>query len=139
VTLIFRLTGQCLSGKNHMQIGRNGKHYPLPRWAAWRDEQVIAMRHSASRQVVSGHRLPLTGYLKATVSLTHADKHKRDVPGLLDALCHVLERAGVVTDDSQIVQWDVSTNLPPCKELAGVNIKLETRTESDKPPVGNEP
>lgn len=129
MVLTFHLTGQTLSGKNHMQIARNGTHYPLPRWAAWRDEHVLAVRHSASRQVPVGSGskpFPLTGLLKATVSLTHADKRKRDVPGMLDALCHVLERAGVVKDDSLIVQWDVSTNLPPCKALAGCTIKLET-------------
>lgn len=100
-----------------MQITRSGKHYPLPRWAAWRDAMLWQIHRPKE---------PLTGWLKAYVVFTHADKRRRDVPGLLDALCHVLERAGVVRDDSQIIQWDVQTNLPPCKALAGCNITLET-------------
>lgn len=113
----FNLKGQCLSGKNHMQVARNGKHYPLKRWAAWRDDMLWQIRRPKE---------PMIGWLKVRVVFTHANNLRRDVPGLLDALCHVLEHAGVVNDDSQIIQWDVQTNLPPCKALAGCAITLET-------------
>jgi Holliday junction resolvase RusA-like endonuclease len=115
--LTYVLKGQCLSGKNHMQITRTGRHYPLPRWAVWRDAMLTQIHPPTT---------PLTELLKISVVFTHADRRRRDVPGMLDALCHVLERAGVVKDDSQIIQWEVQTNLPPCKALAGVTIRLET-------------
>ena len=120
--LVFELKGQCLSGKNHKQITRTGHCYPTKRWAAWRDEMVMAIKQQDRRQPVT----LLRDLFKATVVFTHADKRRRDVPGMLDALCHVLERAGIVKDDSQIVAWDVQTNLPPCRELAGVTLRLET-------------
>jgi hypothetical protein len=33
------------------------------------------------------------------------DKRKRDMPGMADAICHCLERAGIVADDSLLVSW----------------------------------
>lgn len=115
--LTFNLKGQCLSGKNHKQITRSGHCYPLPRWAKWRDEMILQIRRPPK---------PITELLKATLVFTHADKRRRDIPGMMDALWHVLERAGVIADDSQIVAGEWQTNLPPCKDLAGVTIKLET-------------
>ena len=117
--LTFNLKGQCLSGKNQMQVDpRTGRHYPTKRFAAWRDEQVMKCKRPSYQ--------PIGDLLSAKVVFTHADKRRRDVPGMLDALCHVLERAGVVKDDSLIVNWDVQTNLPPSKAMAGVQIRLET-------------
>ena len=34
-----------------------------------------------------------------------SDRRRRDVPGLADALCHILERAAIVVDDSLLVNW----------------------------------
>lgn len=124
MTLTFILKGQVMSGKNHMQITRTGRHYPTKRWAAWRDLQVQLVLYTYDAHKLT--RPLITTPCSAKIVFTHADKRRRDVPGMLDALCHVLERAGVVKDDSLIVNWDVQTNLPPCRELAGVTIKLET-------------
>ena len=71
-------------------------------------------------------RLPFAIPCKATVIFIHADRRRRDVAGMIDALCHVLERAGVVNDDSLIVDWDIHTTPEPNKAKAGVEIRLET-------------
>lgn len=103
--LTFTLTGQCMSGKNGMQVTRTGKHYPKPAWAKWRDEMVRQISYNARQ----GHRF-IDCPMKVHVVFRHGDRRRRDVAGMIDALCHILERAGVVKDDSLIVDWDVSTS-----------------------------
>ena len=128
--LEFHLNGQVCSGKNNMRVGRNGRHYPTKRWAAWRDIQLMAIKLSVHRlgKFEQGHQRlpPITTPCSAKVVFTHADKRRRDVPGMLDALCHVLERAGVVKDDSLIVDWDIHTVPESNKAKAGVEIRVET-------------
>ena len=123
--LLFTLTGQVLSGKNHMQIGRDGRHYPLPRWAKWRDEMV---RQVIPFTIIKGKRFSycIEQPCKAHVVFRHGDRRRRDVAGMLDALCHVLERAGVVKDDSLIVDWDVATSAV-IHDKPSVWIRLETQ------------
>ena len=127
MTLTFTLHGQVLSGKNHMQIGRDGRHYPTKRWAAWRDEAVSSIQIDFRMQgnwdgITNAVAIPC----KATIIFTHADRRRRDVAGLIDALSHVLERAGVIKDDSLLVDWDIHTVPEPNKAKAGVEIRIET-------------
>jgi Holliday junction resolvase RusA-like endonuclease len=105
MTLTWTLQGQCKSGKNNMQTTKAGHHYPLPAFATWRDDMVIQTRGAAVR--LGGK--PIAVPCKLSVVFRHSDKRRRDVSGLLDALFHVLERAGVVKDDSLIQDVDVAT------------------------------
>ena len=125
MTLTFTLTGQCMSGKNGVQTTRTGQHYPKPKWKAWRDEMVQQIR--ASSRPIHGWTVhtSLTVPCKAHVVFRHGDRRRRDVAGMLDALCHVLERAGVVKDDSLIVDWEVITSAVVHKHPS-VWLKLET-------------
>ena len=139
MTLTFTLKGQCRSGKNNMGVPRNGRHYPLPEWAAWRDEMVLAVKQQIPCVQTRSFKVMgipyINDYCKATIVFTHADKRRRDIPGMLDALCHVLERAGVVKDDSLIVDWDVHTVPEPNKAKAGVEIRLETLQRAWRRPI----
>src|SRR2546428_9640902 len=99
--LVFRLLGQALSGKNHLQTTRYGRRYPTKAFAAWRDDMVIQLRQQ-HREARAQGVLPLRGPVALTAVFHHGDHRVRDLPGLLDALCHVLERATVVADDGQI-------------------------------------
>lgn len=75
-----------------MGITRTGKHYPKPEWAIWRDDVV--------RQILNQwNGKPIDKPCKIVVIVTNGDKRRRDVPGMLDALWHCLEKARVVTDD----------------------------------------
>jgi Holliday junction resolvase RusA-like endonuclease len=53
----------------------------------------------------------LRGPVKLYVLYTPGDRRRRDVPGMLDAILHLLEKAEVVEDDAQIV--DVSWHTEP--------------------------
>ncbi len=92
------ISGQLKSGKNHMQIGRNGRHYPLPAWAIWRDGIVLRLRTQRRGMFFDSPCF-------VNVKYWRSDNRRRDVPGMMDAICHCLERAGIVKDDSLLTNW----------------------------------
>jgi len=91
----FTIVGQMKSGKNGMQVTRMGHHFPKPEWAAWRNQAVLQIKS----QLPMGFKT-ITEPISVVVNYTKSDKRRRDVPGMADALYHVLERAGVLADDS---------------------------------------
>lgn len=95
----FSLPGQLKSGKNNMMLDpRTGRHYPNKAFAIWRDEMV-------GRIVEAVGIKKLSEPCSIVVKYTPGDLRRRDVPGMMDALCHVLEKAGTVTDDSILIHW----------------------------------
>jgi len=100
----FVLAGQLPSGKNAVKTTRTGLRYPSKRFQRWRDEQVEAV--GLRRWELTGDRPAFTAVhpVRCEIRYTPGDRRRRDVPGMLDALWHVLERALVVEDDAQITE-----------------------------------
>lgn len=100
----FVIEGQIKSGKNNMGITRAGKRYPRAPWAAWRDGVLAQIFQQFAGQRV-GHDPAKT--MGINVLYWPGDLIRRDVPGMLDALFHCFERAGVVRDDTlfKYVAW----------------------------------
>lgn len=123
--LSLTFAGQVRGGKNNTLITRTGHRYPNPTFAKWRDLMVAAVQAQAGRKLPV-FRKPLA--LEATILYTPEDRRRRDVPALLDAILHVLERAKVVEDDAQVkdVRW---TQRPVDKVTAGVTLTLRPRQE----------
>ena len=121
--LTFTLPGQVKAGKNHVQVGRGGHRYPLPAWAAWRNEMVIRIRAVMSMYKI---KYPITVPCKCTLVYTMANRHKRDLPGLRDSLYHCFEKAGLIADDSLFVAEAGDVRVLVSKEHAGVWIQIET-------------
>lgn len=119
--LSFTLLGKMQSGKNRILITRTGHRYPPARFKTWRDEKVAEL----TRQY-RGPCIPKSVALALTVAYTPGDKIRRDVPGILDALCHILERAQIVEDDAQItaVDWQ---QLDLDRERPRVELSLRAR------------
>lgn|SRR5574343_26324 len=92
------LNGQMQSGKNRVMITRKGQRYPPARFKSWREDML---------NQIGPIEAPLSGPVALTVSYVPGDNIRRDVPGILDAICHLLERSGLVMDDAQIkaVSW----------------------------------
>lgn len=96
------LNVQCKSGKNGVKTTRSGVRYPTPAFKTWRQfclEAVEQQGHSGAK---------LDGELNCVINYTPGDLIRRDVPGMMDAIFHVLERAEVVLDDAKIsneVKW----------------------------------
>ncbi len=100
------LPGQCPSGKNSIQTTRTGHRYPKKRFVDWRDAAVLTAVRAIPKGTV-GPMFRKPAMLAITVHYVPGDGRRRDVPGMLDAIFHVLERAGAVEDDAQIqyVGW----------------------------------
>jgi Holliday junction resolvase RusA-like endonuclease len=109
--LVLVLDGQMQSGKNRVLITRTGHRYPPKRFAEWRDRVVAEIQRQNTGQFF------FQSPARAMVIYVPGDKRKRDVPGIVDALFHCLERAGVVKDDALLedisfVTLDVDRKAP---------------------------
>lgn len=100
--MTLRLTDQLPGGKNRIRNTRTGHRYPDQRFAAWRREALFELKP----QLRGVPGLPYCGPVKLTVWYRPQDHRRRDLPGMLDALLHLLEQAAVVVDDSQVVLLD---------------------------------
>ena len=99
--LQLEIKGQQQSGKNRILITRTGHRYPPKRFVEWRDAVIAQIR-----QQTKG-RFYFQSPSKIGVMYVPGDKRRRDVPGMMDSLFHVLERAGVVADDALLenAEW----------------------------------
>lgn len=111
--LIF--TGQIRGGKNNMVVTRTGHRFPKPEWAKWRDLEVMNIR----RQLPAGFKMI---EIPTNISLSYVagDKRRRDMPAIIDAIFHVLEKAGVVKDDTLL--WVSESTRDYSKESPGAEI-----------------
>lgn len=80
--------------KNNLIVTRTGLRFPRPEWARWRDAAVKEVRTQA------GDSTPISEPTDIELHYYAGDKRRRDMPAVVDAVFHVLEKAGVVADDS---------------------------------------
>lgn len=111
------IRGKTPSGKNAVQITRTGRRYPNERFSKWKAD--------AMRQIDRKWLAPVfpDGPLTVNISYTPGDLIRRDAPGIVDALFHVLEAAQVVADDAQFKNVVFKT-MPLNREAPGVEIYI---------------
>ena len=102
-----------------MGVTRAGRHFPRATFRRWRDGAVAQV----SAQVARHDGLPICAPCHAMIAYHPGDRRRRDVPAILDALWHVLERAGVVADDALLTRVTFETR-PVCKARPRVSIAL---------------
>lgn len=97
----FTFIGQVKSGKNNMLINpRTGSHYPNASFAKWSSEQILRIRQQKGHPgIMFTKETPVLSFL---VDYWPGDLRRRDLPGVMDALWHVLEKAQIVEDDTQL-------------------------------------
>jgi Holliday junction resolvase RusA-like endonuclease len=95
VFLRIVIEGQIRGGKNNMIVTRSGLHFPKPAWSKWRDEAVSQVKS----QLRIGFK-PFCAPVDVRLAYTAGDKRRRDMPAIVDSIFHVLEKSGVVTDDT---------------------------------------
>ena len=95
--LVLRLKGQVRGGKNNMGRTKTGKSYPKKLFADWRAEAIRQIR----AQLPSGWT-PIAVPCNVRLDYVAEDRRRRDMPAVLDAIFHCMERAGVVKDDTLI-------------------------------------
>jgi len=97
-SLTFTLRGKMKSGKNEVMTTSRGMRYPKAQFKVWRSDMLEQIGYIAR---------PFVGPVALVVDYVPQDKIRRDAPGILDAICHLLEKAGIVTDDAQVktIHW----------------------------------
>jgi len=94
--MTFTLKCNLPSGKNAVKNTRTGHRYPNKRFVDWRTDAMQQITQQCGRPD------PIAHPIKLIVDYTPGDKRVRDVAGMLDALGHLLERAGVIAHDGLI-------------------------------------
>lgn len=119
---VLRLTlaGQVRGGKNNIRITKTGHRYPNAKWAVWRDEAVDQIK----RQLPADFK-PFTGPCSVQFHYYAKDRIRRDAPAIIDAVWHVLEKAGVVTDDTHL--WPTVSSRDYDKQNPRVELIIETK------------
>lgn len=131
------LAGQHPSGKNQIQMRpMRGwiQKYPKASFEAWRGTGYAQL--DRQRGTWETLRTPA----KVTVLYTPGDLLRRDVPGMIDALCHLLEFCPIhrkvkkkdhlrcslpfVADDVLLAHWDWTT-MPLDRENPRIEMRVE--------------
>lgn len=135
----FTLEGQMPSGKGQIKTAViNGRmmKYPNPRFKAWRKEALRQLGNQRGRWQTLRERA--TVY----VHYTPGDLITRDVPGIMDALCHLLEHCPVcrkknkacgipiVQNDSLLKNW-VWAEMPIDRKRPRIVVQIQLYTPED--------
>lgn len=136
--LKFTLDGQMPSGKNQIQTAMvRGRliRFPNARFKAWREgayQRLLTDR---------GDWTTLRQPALVTIKYYPGDLRTRDVPGMMDALCHLLEwcptcgkdqrpdcKRHVVEDDKLLVHWHWTT-MPLDRKAPRIEVEINTQPE----------
>ena len=112
--------GQVRGGKNNMKMTRTGKHYPDPKFVEWRNRMFEQIKEQLPTVVTIKDKSH-----KWYFEYIPEDNRRRDIPAILDAVFHVLERSFIVSDDS-IIKNMKFTELPIDKVNSGILIQAYT-------------
>lgn len=109
--------GQIKGGKNNICITRTGHRFPNTKWAKWRDKMVASVKAQLPPEFK-------TIDFPTNIRLTYwaEDKRRRDMPAIVDAIFHVLEKAGVATDDTLL--WVAQSSRHYDKENPGALVEF---------------
>ena len=101
------LKEQIPSGKNQMRVTRDGHHYAEARFRSWREIAAYEVMVQKMRLSEQTRAALLVQDIVAQISYRAWDKTTRDLPGMQDALWHLLVHCGLLKDDGQIkgVTW----------------------------------
>lgn len=100
--MTFSIVGQIPSGKNAVIVTRSGMRFPSKRFKAWRDEVLPQLTIQRGECTL----FPLQTPISLECEYTPGDRRTRDVSGMLDALFHVIVKAGLLVDDGLV--WAVT-------------------------------
>lgn len=128
--LRLMIRGQIPSGKNAIVVTRTGMRFPKKRFKDWR-------KH-ALRELGPPPEVPYDGPVRMEVIYVRGDEIRRDMPGMLDAICHVLEKGGFLADDKHIreLEWVVGeADMPDIFDIPAVYIRLTPLGRPLPPPA----
>lgn len=120
----FNLAGQIPSGKNAIVITRTGLRIPGKVFSKWKKEKLPFLKIQRARE---GIKEAIAKPVDVMIKYIAGDRRRRDVPGMVDAIWHLFEKAEIITDDkflggtpSKVIWISKEIN----KEKAGVDILI---------------
>lgn len=119
MSIKFVLKGQPPSGKNAVVVTRSGMRFPAKRFKIWREDAFKQLDAQ-----VPNLKIPEDWCVLVRVIYTPGDRRRRDVPGMVDALWHLIEKYGLVDDDARLTNL-IWTTCQVNKENAGVDVSIE--------------
>lgn len=96
---VLQISGQCPSGKNAVIVTRAGHRFPSARFVEWRQAAMNELFPQLKQLEV---KLPITNPVDIEIEYTPKDRIRRDAPGIIDALWHLIEKVGVISDDTYL-------------------------------------
>ena len=117
ILIAVTIHGQIRGGKNNMIVTKKGKHIPKKTWAIWRDDAV--------NQVIGQlppNWEPISTPKNIRLDYVAGDRMRRDFPAILDAIFHVLEKAGFCVDDTLL--WPTQSTRAYDKENPRATISV---------------
>lgn len=123
--LSFTLFGQLPGGKNAIKTTRTGHRYPNERFKAWRAEAIGQLM----RQLPANLKT-IAEPVRMACEYTPGDLRTRDVPGMEDAIMHLLMAARVIQDDGLIYETSWSRS-PLDRKQPLVRVTLITLTSRE--------
>jgi len=100
--VVYDIVGQVAAGKNNIQTTKSGRRYPnksFERWAKSAYRQIQLQQRQRPRYA-------LTINLHIAIDYWPGDRRTRDIPAIVDAVFHVLEKMEVVENDRQFKSCD---------------------------------
>ncbi len=123
----FTFDGQLPSGKNSIIITRTGKRFPSKRFSDWKKLAIPKLK--LEMQDYGLDNFPILKPCSVFIDYIPSDRRRRDVPGVIDAIWHVLEKCGIVSDDvllggpDQVVTFQ---NMGLIKNVSGATVEIKT-------------
>jgi Holliday junction resolvase RusA-like endonuclease len=121
------LRGQVRGGKNNMGVTKTGIHYPQKPWKLWRDAMLAQLQEQRIGPTICEP-------CAAEINYYAGDRKRRDLPAILDAIWHVLERGGVVKDDSLIKSVNLKGGYDKTHPRAVIRLTVMDASEQDQTP-----
>jgi len=131
---MLEISGQCPSGKNAVIVTRAGHRFPSARFVTWREAAMKEVLPQISG--MEDIKLPISFPVTVEIWYTAKDRIRRDMPGIQDALWHLLEKCNVVSDDTFLGGWgedSIFHNKGVDKNNAGVKITIRGSYASAMP------
>ena len=102
--------------------------FPAKRFKLWREDALEQLHGQVMGYAMNGAILPIQSTISLECEYTPGDRRTRDVPGMLDALLHLIVKAGLLTDDGLV--WGVTwTRMEMDRERPGLKFLISPRKE----------
>lgn len=125
-SIYLDIHGQCCSGKNSVIVTHTGKRFPNARFKKWREVNSTLLLEQLKLNYPDFKMITVP--ISVSLEYTPGDLRRRDVPGMVDAIWHLLEYTKIIKDDAllgksypQTVRW---LPKPIDRENPGVGIRL---------------